>query len=313
MTNFPIRPKENQNAGGDQARGLRDLVARRAASLTVRPSMTHGCHTIVVAGGKGGTGRSIIALNLAIVLSQRGGRVGLLDACPDLGSIELLCGLNGYWNLSHVMRGCRELDEVALTGPAGVKILSGANDLAVRHTNSTVVSDRVFDRLEVFERKLDWLIVDASGGNSESTCEFAFAADDVLIVATPEPTAVAEAYASVKSLSASGKSRLGLLVNQADSAAQAQQILDRLQQAAHSFLHVDLHRRGHIPRDIAVPTSVNEQVPFAIQAPDSAATMALRKLTQRWARPQPTEEALSFFSRLNQSKMNPCERRTAKT
>ncbi len=293
-----LTPVERRHSGSDQARGLRDLVARRTTSVEFDRPVSRQCHTIVVAGGKGGVGRSVIALNLAILLAQRGGQVGLLDACPDFGNIELLCGLNGYWNLSHVAQGCRQLDEVSLTGPAGIRVVSGASELKSFSSVSSQGPHPLFSHLQSFESQLDWLVIDASGGSSSATREIALAADDLLIVATPEPTAVAEAYASVKAVATSRHPRLGLLVNQADSTAQAQQILDRLQQAAHSFLQVDLHRRGYIPRDPAVPMSVNERIPFVIQAPQSPAAEALRQLAQRWTRPLSATGVASFFSRL---------------
>jgi len=298
MPSSLISPAEKHHIGGDQARSLRALAAGRATSAEACPSMGRGCHSIVVAGGKGGVGRSVIALNLAVMLAQRGDSVGLLDASPDMGNIELLSSLNGYWNLSHVVQGCRQLNEVLLRGPAGVNVLSGASCLADPETLLTQKVDLILQQLSTFEQKLDWLIVDASGGASAVTREFAIAADDLLIVTTPESTAVAEAYAAVKSLASATRPRLGLLVNQADSPAQAQRILDHLQQAAHSFLHVDLHRRGFIPRDVVVPVSVNARIPFVLQSPTSSATLALQTLVQRWTRPQAHDRETSFFSRL---------------
>ena len=293
-----IKPIEKQHAGGDQARGLRALAGRWMPGVDGARSAVRGCHTIVVSGGKGGVGRSVIALNLAVILAQRGNSVGLLDACPDFGNIELLCGLNGYWNLSHVMQGSRQLDEVVLEGPAGIQVLSGGSCLTDLQNESAQYLDIALNHLLNFEQHLDWLIVDASSGASALTRRFATAADDLLIVTTPESTAIAEAYATVKSLALSGRPRLGLLVNQADSAIQAQRILDRLQQAAHSFLQVDLHRRGYIPRDVAIPASVNARIPFVLEAPTSPATMSLQNLTQRWTRPQVPDGNTSYFSRL---------------
>jgi flagellar biosynthesis protein FlhG len=287
-----------QHTGGEQARGLRALVARRSTAALVPSTRQRGCHTIAIAGGKGGVGRSVIALNLAITFAQRGERVGLVDACPDFGSIGLLCGLSGYWNLSHVLQGCRKLDEIVSVGPCGISVLSGASSLAspVRHPLHTW--ERTFDDLTSYERELDWLIIDASGGSSTLSREMTLAADDLLIVTTPVATAITEAYATVKSVMSAARPRLGLLVNQAESERQAQRILDRLQDTAHSLLHVDLHRRGSIPRDESIPASVNARSPFVLQAPASPAAQALRALVQRWTRPQAPDGNGGYFSRL---------------
>ena len=312
----------DHDRGGDQARKLRSLVAIPSTWKSHELTVSRRCHTIAIAGGKGGVGRSVIALNLAILLAQRGASVGLLDACPDFGSLELLCGLNGYWNLSHVANGCRSLSDVVQAGPGGIRLISGASCLTEMRSHSSNGSHRtpgdvvtsgtekplhtanssthpkhIADLVE-FERELDWLIIDASGGGSYALRDLAWEADDVLVVTTPEATAVAEAYSSVKSFAKSGGPRMGLLVNQADSASQAQQILDRLQQAAHSFLRIDLHRRGFVPRDVVVPNSVNARNPFVLQAPQSSATTALTQLVQRWMRPWKTTDQTSYFTRL---------------
>ncbi|WP_010586986.1 P-loop NTPase [Schlesneria paludicola] len=300
MSQTPLTSTEQQRAGSDQAHGLRALVAQRRASNAGRTSTARTCRSIVVAGGKGGTGRSIVALNLAISLAQRGQAVGLLDASSEFGSIELLCGMNGYWNLSHVLQGCRQFDEVVHQGPLGIKIISGASCLTERfcERDSSRLGLNTVEQLLEFERTVDWLIVDASGASPTSSREFAWAADDLLVVATPETTAVAEAYASIKTFASGGSPRLGLLINQAESAAQAQQILDHLQHAAHSFLDVDLHRRGFIPRDSVVSASVSRREPFVLQSPKSAATAAMEQLAQRWTRPARRENEVCFFERL---------------
>ena len=252
----------------------------------------------MVAGGKGGSGRSIIATNLAIGLAGRGMRVGLVDASPDYGSVELLCGLSGYWKLSHVLNGCRELNEVVLNGPGGIQILPGGADLIGDHEPRSARDEMLVGQLIAFESQLDWLVVDASGGGMESSRAFVEAADDLLIVATPEPISIAEAYATVKTHSLTKRPRLGLLVNQADSADQAQRILDRLQQATHSFLQLDLHRRGWIPRDRVVAESVSRQVPLVVGWPDSVSSQSLLQLAQRWTRLPHRNEASSYLARM---------------
>jgi flagellar biosynthesis protein FlhG len=299
MQSFLATPPQEQRDPQDQARELRSLVARRALENDNRRSTKPHCHTIVVGGGKGGVGRSVIATNLAIAMAKRGSNVGLLDASPDLGSIEMLCGLNGYWNLSHVAQGCRQLSHVMQTGPERVRILSGGCCLLECDSNSNRVQNNLIQPLIEFERELDWLIVDASCGSGSNLQQFAMTADDVVIVTTPEPTAVAEAFASVKSLAKLSQPRLGLLVNQADSSAQAQRILDRLQQSARTFLNRDLHRRGYIPRDGRVACSVNNRSPFVVASPECEAAIALEQLSQRWTRTTCFESETFFETLIN--------------
>ena len=282
----------------DQAQELRSLVAKRKDSATVHSSDVRQCHSIAISGGKGGVGRSVIALNLAIGLAQRGSKVGLIDASQDLGSVELLCGLNSYWNLSHVVQGSRQVSDIVQAGPAGIRILTGASCLVNTDIAQIALRNSLLTQLKTFEQELDWLIIDGSGGACDMAQAFAVAADDVLVVTTPEPTAVAEAYSSIKGLAKTAGPRLGLLVNQAESAHQAQRILDQLQSAAHSFLRIDLHRRGYLPHDHAVQASVNGRTPFVVQSPQSSVTTALFELIQRWSRPQSTVSVNDYFTRL---------------
>lgn len=283
MPQILTMPTQRPFTGGEQARELRALVARQLKLPSAAPAAVRRCHRIVVAGGKGGVGRSVIALNLAVALVQQGHAVGLLDGSPNFGNIELLCGLNSYWNLSSVLQGSRQLTDVVQIGPGGVRIVAGAGCL-VEPDFDIPASAETVGQLNDFEKSLDWMIVDASGATARMIRRWVAAADDLLILTTPEPTAVAEAYASVKAIAHAGKSRMGLLVNQADSPQQAQQILDHLQHAAQSFLHVDLHRRGYIPRDGAIPLSVNEHQPFVLHQAASPAAQSLKELARRWTR-----------------------------
>ena len=287
----------DQNAPRDQARELRSLMARRRLENANRRASQYHCHTIVIGGGKGGVGRSVIATNLSIALARRAAKVGLIDMSPNLGSIEMLCGLNGYWNLSHVLQGCRRFGDVMQTGPERVQILSGGNCLSECDSASERVQSNLIQPLCDWACQLDWLVVDASGCVGDQLQQLARAADDVMIVTTPEPTAVAEAFASVKSLANLDRPRVGLLVNQADSPRQSQQILDRLQQSARTLFHRDLSRRGYIPRDPQVISSVNNRNPFVIASPESAAASAIQQLSQRWTRVSSLEPG-TFFEAL---------------
>ena len=293
-----VSSQPDQILRADQALELRALVAKRKDSATDGASNTRHCPSIAISGGKGGVGRSVIALNLAIGFAQRGATVGLIDASQDLGSVELLCGLNSYWNLSHVVQGSRQISDIVQTGPAGIRVLTGASCLVNTDIRQNSQRNGLLAQLKTFEQELDWLIIDGSGGACAMTETFALAADDVLVVTTPEPTAVAEAYSSVKGLAKTAGPRLGLLVNQAESAQQAQRILDQLQNTAHSFLRIDLHRRGYLPQDQAVQASVNGRTPFVVQSPQSSVTTALFELIQRWSRPQSTVSVNDYFTRL---------------
>ncbi|MBS0203558.1 MAG: P-loop NTPase [Planctomycetes bacterium] len=278
----------------DQARELRALVARRTAQ--VKPeTASRVCRTLAVISGKGGVGKSVIALNLAIALAKAGASVGLVDASPGTGSLGILCGQNGYWNLEHVAAGSRTLDDIVLPGPHGIQIVPGGSHLL----SATEPGSFLPRELGAFEQRHDWMIIDA-GSDIRNNQWFAAPADGTLIVTTPESTAVAETYAAIKSLAATGVPSVSVLVNQAQSTQQAQQILDRLRHAARGFLGTDLGLAGGIPWDAQVGQSVSERIPLSdIQSP-GAAWNALKQLGQRLQRTTSTQAANGYVDRLIQ-------------
>jgi flagellar biosynthesis protein FlhG len=221
---------------------------------------------------QGGVGRNI-ALNLAIALARQQASVGILDANLGLGNIDLLCGLNGYWNLSHVVTGARCLNEIVLTGPEGIHVVPGASGLADVADCPDSAQQEIFIQLEDFEQSHDFVIIDTGPGIHRSVREFVTSAALVLIVTTPEPTALADAYATVKALSTTDDGpRIELLVNQAASAAQADAVIQRLQQTARLFLNsnvgsagaMSLRRLWSRPSNAGNPFAGESSLPAAI-------------------------------------------------
>ncbi len=278
----------------DQARELRALVAQRAARVSNLPCETRTCRSLAVVSGKGGVGKSVIALNLAVALARRGASVCLVDGSPGIGHLELLCGRNGYWNLSHVAAGSRCLEDIVLAGPHGLRIVPGASCLL----DQIESSDGWRRELADLEREHDWLIIDTAGGAPRLASPFVRAADRTLIVTTPEPTSIAEAYATLKGLSAAEGPLASVLVNRADSEQQALQILERLRRAARSFLRTDLDRVGFVPNDPAVWQSVSARRPLVDIEPACSAQRALERLAERLARTVTTRDETGYFQRL---------------
>jgi len=276
------------------------MERRQAEPVTESASPGHSkAHTIAVTSGKGGVGKSNIALNLAIAMAKMDQKVCLFDANLGLGNIDLLCGLNGYWNLSHVVTGARTLKDVVLKGPANVSVVPGANGLHDIADCPALAQREIFSQLEELELTYDFIVIDTGTGIHRSVRRFVTAADVVLIVTTPEPTSIADAYATIKSLSMSDGPRLEALVNQADSSQQAHAIVERLQKTAQLFLHTHVASAGYIPHDTHVSGAVVKRTPFLIESPRCPAARAIQQLARRLknvtaAQPLPG----TFFSRI---------------
>lgn len=262
----------------DQARRLRAMVAERGCDRSSHEGRS-GHRSLALISGKGGVGKSVIALNLAIALKRQGASAGLLDVSVGSSHLGLLCGLNGYWNFEHVLAGSRRLSDVMLTGPGNLSIVPGAAPLlTTTGSNPGTIQD-----LKTFQNQHDWLIVDTAADLSLAR-RAACAADCAVIVTTAEPTSVAVAYSAMKMLSAAPATSVSVLINQVDSERQAMQILDRLRQAARSFLRSDIGLAGWIPFDTAVSRSVFQRSPLAEVDSNGPACVAIEQIAQRLTR-----------------------------
>ena len=267
----------------DQANTLRDLIDRRRSLEIEDISEADHCmaHTIAVTSGKGGVGKSNIALNLAIALSEMDLSVCLLDANPGLGNIDLLCGLNGYWNFSHVVTGARTLKDVMLEGPKGICVIPGLGDLETLEDFPSAVQKEIVGQLEDIEKTSDVLVIDTGTGVHNLTRRLVSAADFAILITTLEPTSVADAYATIKSFSLNKESDFQVLVNQSESNRKARSVLERLQQTTRLFVRTGIESAGIIPRDDHVLQAVEVRVPFIVSNPQCPASQGIRQLARR--------------------------------
>jgi flagellar biosynthesis protein FlhG len=282
----------------DQATILRGLVGERRdaapGATAPRPAPRRNlftrapvaCRTLAVTSGKGGVGKSCLALNLAVAMAKLGRKVCLLDANPGLGNIDLMCGLNGYWNLSHVVSGARSIDEIILTGPAGVHVVPGGSGLEDLAQSSDDVQTHLLDQLTTLEATHDDLVIDTGTGLFPGARQFLAAAERVLVVTTPEPTAIADAYATIKTICglASVPEPL-VLVNMATDPMAARTILHRIRETARTFLQRDIFPAGFVPLDAAVPHSIHQRTPFVTAQPHAPASRAVVQLARRLLAP----------------------------
>jgi flagellar biosynthesis protein FlhG len=291
---------------GDQAQTLRGMMQRLQSDrveLAVAPH-DRRAFSIGVTSGKGGVGKSNIALNLAIALARLEASTCLVDANLGLGNIDLLCGLNGYWNLSHVVSGARNVRDIVLAGPEGINVIPGASGLTELADCPASAQADLFRQLTDFEETHDFLVIDTGAGIHRPVREFLDACDLVLVVTTPEPTSIADAYALIKTLSGSDIPHLEVLVNQSDSAPQAHQVAERIQQTSRMFLHLEVESAGFVPKDPQVPAAVVRRRPFLIESPQSPASLAIQQLADRLKRlferqpAQTTAARGSFFPRM---------------
>jgi flagellar biosynthesis protein FlhG len=274
----------------DQADGLRQMVQARsgASALAEFPPVAASpqgavprARSLVLTSGKGGVGTSNLALNLAIALGERGKRVVLVDADLGLANIDLLCGLVPSCDLGDVLAGDRTLDEAIVRGPGGIRIIPGA------HASRTLIeamgdsSRRLVEELTSLESSADLLVVDAGSGLGQSIATLAAAADEVLVVTTPEPTSVADAHAAINRLRRlASPPSLGAIVNQATSSLEASEVLARLTASSRQFFGTVVEGLGSVRSDPHVPLAVRSRLPFSTAYPGAAASRDVRRLAR---------------------------------
>lgn len=238
--------------------------------------------TLTIASGKGGVGKSVLALNLAVALGRYDRRVLLVDADLGLGNIAILSGLNPEYTLEDLLLERCRLDDAVMGGPEGVAILPAAADMEAEFWTQAKIDAGLGARMQPFEAQYDFILVDTGAGIAAKSLDFAVAADEVLLLVTPEPTAIADAYATLKVLLRRyPEQRVGLVVNMAESAAEAAEVHEKFQEIAARFLGAEIDNRGYIPLDRYVREAVKRQVPFVLATPPSPAVEAVGEMAGR--------------------------------
>ncbi len=286
----------------DQAASLREM-ARRS---------TKRAQTIAITSGKGGVGKTNLSVNLATVLAVMRRRVVLLDADLGLANADILCNVQPRFNLAHVVAGQRALADVMTHVPAGFSLIPGASGLAKMADLVEADRKRIVADLDSLSESADAIIIDTGAGIGRNVLSFTSTADHVVIVTTPEPTAITDAYAVLKVLvrcgtnagsGGVGGARISVMVNMVKNRDEAKQVHERIASVARQFLKTDVAFAGYVVTDAAVQQSVRKRAPFVQQYPNSAAAQCIQAWANRIDHHVDISAGLSagkpgFFSRL---------------
>ncbi|HNQ22310.1 MAG TPA: MinD/ParA family protein [Phycisphaerae bacterium] len=274
----------------DQATRLRSLARHRARRAW----------TLAVTSGKGGVGKTNIAVNLSICLAARGLRVTLVDVDMGLANADLLMNLRTRYTLAHVLSGVRTVSEIVTPAPGGVKLVPGASGLEQVANLSDFERQSLIAGLRRLEHSTDIVVLDCGAGISRNVTAFASSADEVLVVTTPEPTALADAYAMIKVLNRdSYPGQVGLFVNMVESRAQARAAYRRLAEVATRFLNCPVADRGYMLHDTCVEQAVQHRCPFVIRSPGCNAAACIAATAAQVVRMSPTaQRGGGFFQRV---------------
>lgn len=254
---------------------------------------------IAVTGGKGGTGKTTIAVNLATALAQAGRRVLLLDGDLGLASVDVLLGLTPVHTLEQVLSGEVQLEEIVLRTAEGVSVIPAASGIARMAQLGSAGTAAIIRGFAALPGDHEILIIDTAPGLHVSVLDFCQAAQQQLIVLRNEPASLTDAYALIKLLSRERQvNSFRVLVNMARNGAEAQNLFLRLQRVTDRYLEVALEYAGEIPDDSDVPQAVRAQRTVLAAYPGGPAARAYRRLAQdvqRWSAPQQPSGRLEFY------------------
>ena len=261
----------------DQAARLRTLTQGQQPA-----SPLFAARVVAITSGKGGVGKTNVVAGLALSLAQLGQRVVVMDADFGLANLDILLGLSPKYTLEHVLRGEKVIEEILLDGPLGIRIIPASSGIQELTRLDTMSELRLVQGLQRVAETADWLLIDTAAGIHDSVLKLLMAAQEVILVATPEPTSLVDAYAMVKVLHLRDPHKpLWLLVNNGQSADEAQETVDQLQAVTERFLGKQLQVLGLIPNDPHLLQAVRQQRGVVELFPRSPATQAFQALARQ--------------------------------
>ncbi|MBI5467561.1 MAG: MinD/ParA family protein [Deltaproteobacteria bacterium] len=261
----------------DQAVTLRSIVESEGEYMQT------GVQTrvIAVSSGKGGVGKTNSVVNLAVAFAEMGERVLLLDADLGLGNLDVLLGLAPKYNLGHLLRGEKTIEEVMVKGPSGIMILPASSGVTELTDLSTEERLSLASHLENMGAEFDLMIIDTGAGISSNVLFFNIAAQEIVVVVTPEPTSITDAYALMKVLLRKhGERTFKLLVNQVKSRKEAVEVYRKISLAAERFLNASVDYVGCVLHDENVPRAVIRQQAVMEVYPDTRASVCYREIAK---------------------------------
>jgi len=259
----------------DQAANLRRLVLEKKNDV---PSSTR---TIVITSGKGGVGKTSLSVSLAIALAEDGKSVTLVDADLGLANINVILGIIPKYNLYHVIKGKKRLKDIIIEVPEGIKIIAGASGFHQLANLEQKQRDEFIEAMNELASD-DYLIIDTGAGISQNVLSFVLAADEVIVVTTPEPTAITDAYGIIKAIaSQTTEKNIKLIVNKAQLVSEGKRVAQRVINIAGQFLNIKVEDLGFIYEDPNVPKSVRNQKPFYVSYPKSKASGCVKMIADR--------------------------------
>ncbi|MDF2472628.1 MAG: Cobyrinic acid ac-diamide synthase [Anaerocolumna sp.] len=262
----------------DQAEQLRNIIKQRRQPKA-------NAKVITVTSGKGGVGKSSISVNIAIQLSKLGQRVIILDADFGLANVEVMLGIRPRYNLADLMFRGKDLQDIITRGPENIGFISGGSGIQeltnISKDQIVYLTQKLFELNEI----ADYIIIDTGAGINDSVLEFVVASSEVLLVTTPEPTSITDAYALLKAVNRNPQflkehTSIKMISNRVSTMEEGKELYNKLNTVVSKFLNIPLEFMGSIPQDNHVPKAVMQQKPFSLLYPNTISSKAIIEIAE---------------------------------
>lgn len=260
----------------DQAEQLRNKVQMHSFPKPVS-------RVITVTSGKGGVGKTSFAVNLALQLQRQGKRVVLLDADFGLANIEIMLGVRPTANLADLMFHGKRLNDIIMSGPEGIGFISGGSGIREMASINREQTFYVMQALSELDQRADVIIIDTGAGIADTVLDFAASSEELLLVVTPEPTSITDAYALLKILNRTrefeaSRTTIQLVANRVKNQQEGKEIFEKVSVVAEKFLNVQVEFLGSIENDEAVSNAIMKQKPLLLSYPKSDAAYSISQI-----------------------------------
>ena len=295
-------PYRLHNSAGNQeskSRGSRPASSKGS----VLEAKSQGPKIIAVTSGKGGVGKTNVVGNLSVSLSELGKKIVVLDADFGLANIDVLLGLTPRYHLGHVLFGNKSLTEIMVQGPKGIRIIPASSGLQRMSELTLAQRNHLVESFTHLDTDTDYFIIDTAAGISRNVIHFLLAAQEVVVVSAPEPTAIVDAYAVIKIILVEDpKKPIQVLINSVENSEDAHEVFCQINSVVKRFLNREIDYLGHIERDSHVPQAVRSQMLVTHRYPNAPASRCFRDLARRIAQqdsPDRSSDGLVWEKLLN--------------
>jgi flagellar biosynthesis protein FlhG len=262
----------------DQAEALRNLIKQRERIEEGRQT-----RIVTVTSGKGGVGKSNFSLNFAIMLKRLGQKVLVFDADIGMANIDVLMGVSSRYSLYHLLKQEKTIWDIIQLGPEGLHFIAGGSGFSDLLNLTKEQLDGFAEQIDKLHGQYDIILFDTGAGLSKETVKFIAASQETIVVTTPEPTSITDAYALIKMVIGMDiHVPFKLIVNRATDYREGRQTADKINLVSSQFLHMEIPSLGIVPDDSNVSKAVKRQIPFTVAYPSSEASSAIERIAMQF-------------------------------